>query len=522
MTSRRTIGLSLVWFLTTSMALANIWRLDTLPFTDLPNHLAEAYIYSISDEPDHPLNREFSIDVTPITPNSLHVVFCSWFDDVEVGNRVYYSAAILILLGGMALLVRLARGEPWLALLASMLIYNYNMVWGFTGATLGVVLLLPVAAVLAAWIRRPGIPWALVLTALMVVAFRNHALMFLVAALIVVCATLSRTVLPWRTRLLGLLPLAPATMLLAMWSLQARAFSDHEPLPSYLAAYFRTAYFPTLAKRLARFGANENFRLAEGVDGVLIATAFTLPIIVLLATGIWHRRRELARLVEDPVHHVAVVFTAVTALCYLLVPEALPGEPMLYQRFSVAVLCGVLWLASFITAGRIRTVVIVLTVPFVLVHGLLWHRYFDRVEQQAEPLIALMGDIPPVPHEALTAIMVVPRLAGIGHKRGFETIHYLNYRLIRQGGVVTSSATGYRFRILNRLDDSLPAYRAMAGEDFDRREIVAYYDAVEHVITNDAASVDALVDAGYTLVSERAEYRLLSRPASPGTPETTP
>ncbi|MBM4045950.1 MAG: hypothetical protein FJ279_12605, partial [Planctomycetes bacterium] len=55
-----------------SVHLSNIWRLDTYPFTDLPNHLAEAYLFRVLPHADEPLREYYRVAATFFTPASLH------------------------------------------------------------------------------------------------------------------------------------------------------------------------------------------------------------------------------------------------------------------------------------------------------------------------------------------------------------------------------------------------------------------------------------------------------------------
>jgi hypothetical protein len=52
--------------------LSNIRRLHTYPFTDLPNHLAEAYlIRTLILKPNYPFGDCFRVDNAPYTPATL-------------------------------------------------------------------------------------------------------------------------------------------------------------------------------------------------------------------------------------------------------------------------------------------------------------------------------------------------------------------------------------------------------------------------------------------------------------------
>ena len=69
---------------------SNIIRLDVYPFTDLPNHLAEATIYKYINEPGTEFSNYYQSQVDIFKPNTLHILFCSLFGNIELGNKIFY------------------------------------------------------------------------------------------------------------------------------------------------------------------------------------------------------------------------------------------------------------------------------------------------------------------------------------------------------------------------------------------------------------------------------------------------
>jgi len=117
--------------------------LHTLPFTDLPNHLAEATILKYSANPRSPLAQFYSASrLSLIQPSIGHAVFCSWFPSVEIGNRVLYVAYCIAIPIIMLTIARQCEGNRILAFLSVLMIWNFSALWGFSGFTIGIPLVL--------------------------------------------------------------------------------------------------------------------------------------------------------------------------------------------------------------------------------------------------------------------------------------------------------------------------------------------------------------------------------------------
>ena len=125
------------------LSVSNVVVLQMLkeyPFTDLPNHLAEATIYKSSSDPTSLLTKFFRCEIAVWKPNIGHVMLYSLFPTVEGANAVCYSLYMISIPLLIAVLIRLCRGDLWFSIMSCLTLYNFSACWGFLGFTLAIPL----------------------------------------------------------------------------------------------------------------------------------------------------------------------------------------------------------------------------------------------------------------------------------------------------------------------------------------------------------------------------------------------
>ena len=86
-----------LWIALTLINLAGLLPLKTWPLSDVPNHLAEATIFQQRNTPGSALHDYYTCHIRPTKPAIAHIVICSLFSSVEMGNRVLYGLYIVTL-----------------------------------------------------------------------------------------------------------------------------------------------------------------------------------------------------------------------------------------------------------------------------------------------------------------------------------------------------------------------------------------------------------------------------------------
>jgi len=516
--------------------ISNIWRLDTLPFVDLPNHLAEAYLLRVLSAPDEPLKAFYRMDINFFTPGSLHAVFCSLFPDVEKGNKFFYTLYMMILVISMILLISMINGEIWAALLSALFLYNYSMMLGFAGFTMGIALVMLNMALLSQFLAKPSLARALSLTSLTLLLYYAHVLSFLFASTVILATVLSRRGFHVGHYLLGLSTLIPGLVLSGMWIGQSPAFGENSPLISFMTSYYSQEYLGSIPHRLIKILGNDNFRVAPGTQGAIIGSLFILSLVIVIAGLIWaalhsngkdgnlwaHTRRMFENRTfffksKEPVvtrswcHpgsvHTALVFILIAGLCYFILPDELPDQPVLYQRFSVFIFLGLVWITASLIPQNVRKPVLVFFALIVIAHSWVWFQYFSQFKETSQPFHDLLYNTTWSRGRTLSAIIEEP-------VKGDKTFrHYQNYQLIWNHGPVSTRITDYRFRIIQpqRKDLPPPYHDSLYGE-IEYNKLIDGYRDMELLLVYGPKALSAVSShGGYVEIARRRDWALFRK-----------
>ena len=487
------------------MHLSNIWRLETNPFTDLPNHLSEAYLFKALADPNNPLQSYYKNEITVVTPGTLHTIFCALFPDVETGNRVFYSLYMAVLLLGMVIVVHAAKGDVWIALLSMVFFYNFSTLWGFAGYTMGLALLLVAVAVLLKFNDQPTLFRAGTVCILMLLLYYCHILVFFFAVVAFAVIILRQKDFVSH-HLLGLVALTPGVILSLLWI--SRSPSLYSSTHAFLLNYYQHEYTGSLIVRLYTILFIDNF-LDAGRGWKLFSLAFSAPLLGGLAAGLLLRRGDPPGVhATTKVRRAAQWFLLVGALCFLFAPNRLPGWMYFFERFSVITLLGIIWLLSFVFQQRVLAFVRVCVVLIVVVHAGAWYQYFGQFREAAKPFQTLLYKNPDAAGRSLAAI-----IADYDFRGHPAFIHYQNYQLIWNGGAVTAKFAEYRFRLFGKRNpDVLPDYYEWVSSDTWAEALVGRYENMDLLLCHGSAAMgDTVERRGYDLLARSDGWMLYRR-----------
>jgi hypothetical protein len=485
--------------------ISNVWRLRVYPLTDNPNHIAEAYLFQVLQDPQEPLRDDYSIHVTPLTPTTIHLYFTAVFKDVELGNRIFYTLYMLLLPGALLLLVIQAGGDRWLALLSALLLYNFSMLWGFAGFTIGIALLLLDLATLIEFIKKPSLLSVLALSLANLVLFYAHAVILLFGLTAAVLCLLLARHLPGRSRLLGLAALLPAALLVGWWSAQFLFGGQDQSLLSFLLTYYQKDFLPSFPVRFTSLLA-DNKRIAAKPWGSLVSLSFVFPILAGLAAALLLFWRKQEPLTNNPARMVAGLFLGASSLCYFLLPSELPGWAFLYQRFSVFILLGTIWCLSFLLPPALRRSSRILAVSLVVIHALIWFQYFSAFDRVARPFENLIRNAEELKGHSLAAIVEDYDFRG-----GPVFLHYQDYQLIWNHGPVPSEISEYRFRLVERNPDRLPPYQEIA-RPVALPILLDRYRAMDYLLYRGKSDLPSIfMERGYRVIDRLDGWVLLGK-----------
>jgi len=491
------------------LALPAFWllRMPVYPFTDLPNHLAAATIYRHLDDPQTKFSAYFAADISALKPNIAHILFCAAFPSVETGNRVWLAGMLLILGASMVFLFREAGANPSMLPLSVLLVFNANLWWGFIGFAFAVPLLVALAALVILYLRDSSPWWGAAVALLLCLLFYAHVFALMFGILFVAMSALLGGTGSLRRRCaLALLPLLPAGVLMGGWILHGQEFRDY-PTAAYLVDYYRWHYPGSLIPRAGRLLTNDNAALASTQAALPWTGIFSLILIGGIASLV-HKRR-LTEFWERGSSRVLLALLLSATVCFMCLPNALPGVVPVYSRFTVLVTAG----AFLVTAVGLRHIVgkITLAVSTIvaLVYLGVWHGYLTDFERTTgsftHEFLARAGGS----SVELAAIIRDPEFRG-----SRPLVHFNNYHTIWNLGITPTKMAEYKFGAIRFKPGGkpLPEYQEWVSPDARIDELLHRYSGMGSVLYHSVeGGLDPSIGVGLTEIAHSGEWILYQR-----------
>ncbi|WP_254153915.1 hypothetical protein [Chryseosolibacter indicus] len=482
-------------------ALFLLW-VPFLPFIDLPNHLAEATIYKFYNEPGNVLSQYYQ--PTPwYYPNTFHTVFCSLFPSVEVGNKIFHILYIALLLYSIYLVIKQLGGNVWYGLLSVLFIFNYNVTYGFVGFAISIPVIIILFYFTLRDIDEDKLSLKISIAFLLVLLFLMHAQNALFAMVIYGVLMLYKYFKKPSKLLIhaALIPL-PMVALILTWWFKRTSETKEESTIDFLFNYYTTQYFPKLHGRI-RLITLDNFQLQEGLAGLIIAILiFSCLLIPFLFFKSWRPAKE--KLSDSNNLIYSLIFFLAGAGCYFILPDGLPGQSPLFQRFCTIVILSAIILGSLflnkVTLKGLR--IFILTA--ISIYSVLWFEYIYSFNQTAK-------DISP---DFFEGIDNKNRLAGLIYENSFRGrrayLHFPNYYIVWNQGIAASKIIDYRFGVVRRAanETTIPFYYEYIGEPWGATP-VPQYSHLEYVLVRGQGPVQRDVNLNnFELTKEQGSWKL--------------
>lgn len=186
----------------------------------------------------------------------------------------------------------------------------------------------------------------------------------------------------------------------------------------------------------------------------------------------------------------------------MLLPDGLPGQTPLFQRFCTMVIIAIIMLGSLtltaVHSKALATFVVIASIAYSIV----WIEYlgsFNRMNSQFTK-------------EFFTGIDNKATLVGLMYNnlyRGRRVyLHYPNYFLVWNKGIAASKHIDYRFGVVRRVatESELPVYHEYIGETYREME---EYAKVDYLLVKGAAPVDPDPNLkGFSLLRDVTGWKL--------------
>jgi hypothetical protein len=479
-----------------------LFSMPLLPFIDLPNHLAEATIYRYYGEEGNVLSRYYK--PTPwYFPNTFHTVFCSLFPNVEIGNKIFHILCILLLQVSMFVVIRQLKGNVWYGLLGTLFTYNYNLTYGFVGFAISTPTLILLFYLILRDFEKNTIVLKIGIGCLLILLFLMHAQNALFGLVLFAFMTLYKFRLSIKQILVrGILIPLPLLILIFTWWF-TRGGEKEGSTSGYLLEYYKNHYFQDFLIRF-RIIVFDNFQLREGAPGLIIAAIiFAAIFIPILWFKPWKEKSVLSFLLPNFVY--PIIFFLTGFLCYMLLPDQLPGQSPLFQRFCTIVILSFIILCSVWLGQMQRKALRYFVVATIALYSVLWFEYiysFNKINASFNA--ELFKDVPNT-----------SRMAGLiyDHKyRGRKVyIHFPNYFLVWRRGIAASKIIDYRFGVVRRVaaESEVPFYTEYIGDGYKK---IKEYARLEYLLVKGKpliAKDENII--GFAEVRKAGDWRLLKR-----------
>jgi len=491
-------------------------NIDLFPFSDVPSHLAEGTVFKYYSNNTNLFNKYYTIHYL-FYPNTFHLLFYSLpiFPTVEIANKILHLLTVASLPILVFFILKEIKGNRWFTIISFILIYGYNLTFGFTGNAVAnnIVLL-----ILLLWLRTSNrntnhIIYMISISVLLTIVYFLHAMVALFAILMMSFFLLYKYRNSVIKLVLNSLSLIPLSSLILYWwfFLQKQAESStqyhkRESTFDFIKYYYQHDFWQTYAKR-ASFLIADNFQLFDGRVGKLVA--FTLSCIIFAPFTLfiysYLKRKQiivLSRLFDENTIYILLFFVA-NSVCFFLLPAKIPGQEPLYERFSTMLLLSVILIGSKLPVVYNNSFYYIVT-ALTFIHLALWTQYFLQFNQENKYFEQIL---PQDNTKVLSYMNYDPAYRG---RMVYD--HFQNYFIVKRQGISTSKVIDYRFGMIRRKNSGgLPHQGHMYYRDSPRDLLLkSDYILVRGIISyNDQRLLDSL--STFVKIKNIDNWHLLKR-----------
>jgi hypothetical protein len=413
------------------------------------------------------------------------MIFCSLkiFPSVEFANKVFYIIYIIIFPLSSLLLISYIRGNKWFSLLSFLFIYNHSVHWGFTGFTMSVPLIIIFILFTIKYFEKQNTINILILIVLLLHIFTMHfqnaiyCILFLSIALIF---NFKKSLTYFLKYIIIILPV----IFIMYYAYTFDTTSSEQHLLPFILSYYKNDYLASVIGRIKVLTVMDNFYFIEGPFGAVISIVFVLSFTIPLIIYLYKRSKKVYDIIPtDNYSYYLYIFISSSFLCYLFLPNIIPGQNIIFERFSAFLMLSLIIYCAYaykrIPISLISKSLIILVVLF---HFILVSLYYNDFRNETKNF---NEDF--FPDDA-----VCKRISGIIYTNTFKGrpvyIHFPMYFVVWKNGISTG-LVDYRFGVIKRKADfeKLPYYREWIGDSRDYKD---EYKNIEYILLKDSLKLD--------------------------------
>jgi hypothetical protein len=442
-----------------------IGSLHVYPFVDVPYHLAETTIYRHYDDADNHFKDYYS-KKTGFQPNTFHLRFCgsSIFPDVETAYRFVFCLYVLLLPLSMLLVTTSLGASPWFSFLSFLMLYNFNVHWGFVGYMFSIPVFLIFFYLLLQHLKDGSLALSIVLSLLFILLFFIHALTTLFALLIFFLTCIFQYKNNFNTLFKKSLVALPGLVITGHWWFLQKSQGE-QWTGNFVVEYYRDKYLGSLPQRAHLLWNDQNFlfRSEAGFWLELLITAFIISSLFPWLVAKFRSKPSTAG--RKTVLPVYILFLS-SFCCWFFLPGFVRSQVHIFDRFSVFFMLAIIPVAAAIAPPKLGVAFRMIFLAGAIVYTALWVDYFQDFKKDSA---SFTEDIFPSGGDKTLCGMIYDR-----RFRGFTVYqHFANYYMTWKKGIGCARFIDLKFSpaIKRKADfNKLPRYvetlRGKTEEDF--------------------------------------------------------
>jgi len=479
----------ITFLLLISLHLLLISSIRIYPFIDLPMHLASAAIYGFYNDSNNVFNEFYYVKKLLGQSNIFHLLFCTLkiLPSIELANKVFHCIYVILLPISMLLVIKKLGGNPWFSLLSFLMLYNFNVSWGFVGFTFSIPFVLLFIYFLYDYLFKESFQYIIIMMCLFVLIFLIHGITTIFSIIIFLVSVIYFHRNNLKKIMSKSLVAIPILIILISWWL------SREPQPntpntvnfvSYLLTYYKSSYLPELYKRTGLFYW-DNYFLYSGIWGLLVGSIFTYAIIAISLISIDSLKHLFSVKIKSNQFVIILIFFFSSIFIYFIVPQIKDIFWISFYRFSVFCFLSLIIMASVIAKKKLPPFNITIICIVCALHFILWADYFKDFNRENQSFTK----------EILPEKSKNKKLAGLVYDYSFRDkpiyIHFPNYYIIWKQGISTTRMLDFPspWRIGRKTDKTtLPRYNEWVGllNNYDGRYMNADFILVRGELPQNA------------------------------------
>lgn len=341
-----------------------LFSLPILPFVDLPFHLAEVEVFKNFYNTEYLFSNYFSIPST-IKSNSIYIYFCTFniFANVETANKLFYALYILLFPFSVWSFIKTINGNSYYSILSFLFLINHNVHWGFVSYMMSLPVIVFIFILFFNYFALDKHKFIYFIWILFILVFLLHFQMALFIILIFTVLTIIYHRKSIKFILFNIASVIPVIIIM-YYAYMIDSRDDTTPLYSYMLEYYTSSYFVTFLNRFNVLFVVDNYFILRGASGVIFSLFATIPLLLIFITKIFKLIRT--QILNNYILRFLLILFTVTVLCFFFLPDVIPGQNIIFERYSVPVFLLIIIISSLIQINKKTENIVIILIPLIV------------------------------------------------------------------------------------------------------------------------------------------------------------